>query len=361
MAWQRSGQLKKYIRIVFGGVVLIMFLSVIVAASRLTVHGQKDELEFVTFAPGSIGQLYRDEWRVRPAKISGKLHLPPGDGPFPAVVLMHGSFDPKDLTPWFDELVPKLVDANIAAFVVDSFTGRGISSTAEHPARLSRAALLVDAFRALSTLVPVDEIDEQRIGISGYASGGTAAMLSAHRQVIAARLAGGRSFIAHLPVYPSCQSRFSTLELSYMPILLLAGGQDEYEPPEYCLDYVKQAASAGYDVRIKVYPEAQHAWINNYKMTYCEECVTFKECGPMYIDDSGHEFALDGRVSTKFGWGEYLEEVYRDCGTRELNLAINQEARADTLATTVAFFKENLKEAPVDPDLENRQWEHYTY
>jgi dienelactone hydrolase len=349
---------------VWVGVSVLMVSLVLILIVGATWHNAnvgKDELEFVTFAPGSIGQLYNDQWRVRPAKISGKLHLPPGDGPFPAVVLMHGNLDPKDLTPWFNELVPALVEANIAAFVVDSFTGRGIDSTAKYPARLSRAARLVDAFRALSTLVPVDEIDEQRIGITGYASGGTAALFAAHRQVIAARLAGGRSFIAHLSVYPSCQPRFRSLKLSYMPMLLLTGGQDEYEPAEYCIDYVEQAVRAGYDVKIKDYPDAQHAWINNYKMTYCEECVTSKECGPMYIEDSGHEFALDGRVSTKFGWGEYLEEVYRDCGTRELNLAINQEARADTLATTVAFFKENLKEAPVDPDLENRQWEHYTY
>jgi dienelactone hydrolase len=342
-------------------IMLTLVLVLVVAATWHNAKGAKNVLEFVTFAPGTIGQLYTDEWRVRPAKISGKLHLPPGEGPFPAVVLMHGNFDPKELAPWYDELVPKLVDANIAAFVVDSFSGRGLSATAEHPVRLSRAARLVDAFRALSTLVGVDEIDEQRIGISGYASGGTVAMLSAHRQVIGARIAGGRSFIAHLPVYPSCQTQFRTLKMSYMPMLLLAGGQDEYEPLEYCLDYVMHAADAGYDVSIKVYPEAQHAWINNYKMTYCEECVTFKECGPMYIEDSGHEFALDGRVSTKFGWGEYIDAVYRNCGTREMNLRINHEARSDTLATTVAFFKENLKEAPVDPELENLQWKHYTY
>ena len=54
--------MKRYIWIGVGGVVLIMFLSVIVAASRLTVYGQKDELEFVTFAPGSIGQLYFCQW-----------------------------------------------------------------------------------------------------------------------------------------------------------------------------------------------------------------------------------------------------------------------------------------------------------
>jgi dienelactone hydrolase len=310
-----------------------LVLILIVGATWHNANVGKDELEFVTFAPGSIGQLYNDQWRVRPANISGKLHLPPGDGPFPAVVLMHGNLDPNDLSPWYDDLVPRLVDADIAAFVVDSFTGRGIDSTAKYPARLSKAARLVDA----------------------------SALLAAHRQVIAARLAGGRSFIAHLPVYPSCQSRFRSLALSYMPMLLLTGGQDEYEPQEYCQDYVEQATGAGYDVKVKVYPEAQHAWINNYKMTYCEECVTFKECGPMYIEDNGHEFALGGRVSTKFGWGEYIDEVYRDCGTRELNLGINLEARADTLATTVEFFKENLKEAPVDPDLENRQWEHYTY
>ena len=351
--------MKKYIVIITGGVVLALFLSVIFAVSRLNIRGQENELEFVSFAPGTIGQLYNDEWRVRPAKISGRLHLPLGEGPFPAVVLMHGNFDPKDLAPWYDDLVPRLIESNIAAFVVDSFTGRGITSTAENPARLSRAARLVDAFRALSTLVPEDKIDERRIGISGYASGGTAALLAAHREVIGARIAGGRSFMAHLPVYPSCQSRFRSLALSYRPMLLLTGGRDEYEPAEYCLDYAEKASSAGYDVRINTYPEAKHAWINRYKMTYCEECVTLKECGPMYIEDSGHETALGGRVSTKFGWGEYIEKVYRECGQRELNLNINEAARADTLAKTVEFFKENLKEDLIDPEQENREWKHY--
>jgi dienelactone hydrolase len=144
-------------------------------------------------------------------------------------------------------------------------------------------------------------------------------------------------------------------------MLLLAGGMDEYEPAEYCLDYVEKATGEGYDVRISTYPEAQHAWINRYKMTYCEQCVTFKECGPMYIEESGHETALENRYSTKFGWGEYIEEVYRDCGQRELNLNINDEARADTILTTVSFFKENLKESLIDPELENREWKHYLY
>jgi dienelactone hydrolase len=298
---------------------------------------------FLTFTPSTISQIYRDDWRIRPRKISGQLTLPPGDGPFPAVILYHGHYHPEDLEPWFQKLVPRLVEAGISTFVIDSFTGREISSTAFYEARLSRAARLTDIFQALKFLAGLDEIDENRIGISAYSVGGTTAILAADRRINETSLAGGRSFAALLPVYPACQVRFRRPEPITSPMLLLLAGNDDYSPSSFCDQYVEETVSAGYDVKSRKYENAQHGWINEKASTDCENCMTFRECGLMYIEESGHESALEGRVSTLFGWQEYIETVYRDCGTIGVIFRSNSEISKDTLETTLAFFSESLK------------------
>ena len=297
---------------------------------------------FLTFTPSTISQIYRDDWYKRPRKISGELNLPPGEGPFPAVILYHGHYHPDDLDSWFDKLVPRLLEANIATFVIDSFTGRKIESTAYNEMRLSRAARLTDVFQALNMLAKIDEIDEDRIGLSGYSVGGTTAMLAADLRLNETSLARGRSFAALMPVYPGCQSRFRNHEPTGAPMLLLVAGDDDYSPAEYCEEYAQEAKASGLDVQIKKYEGAQHGWINNKAHTDCENCMTFKECGLTYIEDNGHESALNGEVTTLFGWREYLETVYRDCGTVGVTYRSNAEISEDTIETTVNFFSETL-------------------
>jgi dienelactone hydrolase len=328
------------------GVVVCLILLALAAVNRTedrNARTEDGEIFFLTFTPGTIRQIYRDEWRIRPRKISGQLTLPPGEGPFPAVILYHGHYHPEDLEPWFQKLVPRLVEAGIATFVVDSFTGREISNTAFYEARLSRAARLTDVFQALKFLAGLDEIDEERIGISAYSVGGTTVMLAADRRVNETSLAGGRSFAALLPVYPACQVRFRSPELTSAPILFLVAGNDDYSPSSFCEQYVEEAAFAGYNVNIKKYENAQHGWINEKASIDCENCMTFRDCGLMYIEESGHESALDGSVSTLFGWQEYLETLYRSCGTIGVIFRSNAELSTETLETTVAFFSETLK------------------
>ena len=328
------------------GVVVCVILLGLAAVNRTedrNARTEDGEHFFLTFTPGTISQIYRDEWRIRPGKISGQLTLPPGDGPFPAVILYHGHYHPEDLEPWFQQLVPRLVEAGISTFVIDSFTVRGISNTALSEARLSRAARLTDIFQALKFLASLDEIDENRIGISAYSIGGTTAMLAADRRINETSLAGGRSFAALLPVYPACQVRFRSPEPTTAPMLLLLAGNDDYSPSPFCEQYVEETAAAGYNVKSRKFENAQHGWINDKAPSDCENCMTFRDCGLMYIEENGHESALDGRVSTLFGWQEYIETVYRDCGTIGVIFRSNAEISKDTLETTVAFFSETLK------------------
>ena len=335
-----------YVWLMLIGLICIILLSV-AAMNRTEDRDERTENGehlFLTFTPSTISQIYRDDWRIRPRKISGELNLPPGEGPFPAVILYHGHYHPDDLKPWFKELVPRLLEANIATFVLDSFTGRKITNTTYFEARLSRAARLTDAFQALNMLARLDEIDENRIGISGYSVGGTTAMLAADVRMNETSLAKGRSFAAILPVYPSCQVRFRNSELTSATILMLLAGDDDYSPSALCEEFIEEMSEAGFDVKKQKYDNIQHGWINEKDSTDCEDCMTFKDCGRMYIEENGHESALDGEVTTLFGWQDYIETVYRDCGRIGVVFRSNQEARRNTLVTTVQFFSDTLKQ-----------------
>lgn len=337
----------KYLWLVLAGLTSIILLG-IAAMERtgdLDERTENGEYFLLTYTPDTISQIYKDEWRVRPRKISGQLTLPPGDGPFPAVILYHGNFHPEKLEPWFDELVPRLVEAGFVTFVLDSFSGRKITSTAFNEARLSRAARLVDIFQALNMLARLDEIDENRIGISGYSVGGTTAMLAAEVQINETGLARGRSFGAHLLVYPSCQIRFRSHTPTGAPMLYLVADDDGYSPAEYCEEYVESVAATETNVKIETYEGNNHGWLVDYGVSNCEDCMTFKECGLTYIEDDGHETALDGKVNTMFGWREYIETLYRDCGNIEVIMRHNPEARRNTLHTTLRFFSEALNQA----------------
>lgn len=295
-----------------------------------------------TFTPDNLSDIYRDEWKVKPAEIFGTLFLPDGDGPFPAVILYHGSGHPKRFERWFKDLVPGLMGAGIAALVLDSYTTRGISSTAGDQTQLSKATRLVDAFQALKKLASLSMIDENKIGISGYSFGGTVAMVSADMHLVEAGLAGGKKFAAHLPVYPSCQSQFRTLKLTGAPMLFLVGELDDYTPAKYCVSYVERMVAEGYNAMIKVYPGAYHAWINDYGVNRCNWCVTFANCGQIYIEDDGHEVVLNSKASTKGGWDRWIKTMYRTCAKKGVTLRFDENARQDTLATTVQFFSTTL-------------------
>jgi dienelactone hydrolase len=348
---QRQGRMKALVKSKYTWLGLVALACVIllgVAALDRTEderHKRTEEGEhsFLTFTPSTISQIYIDDWRIRPRKSCGELNLPPGDGPFPAVILYHGHYPVENLEPWFKQLVPRLLEKGIATLVIDSFTGRKITNTAYYEMRLSRAARLTDVFQALNWLAKLDEIDEERIGISGYSVGGTTAILAADLRINETSLAKGRSFVAILPVYPSCQIRFRNSQLTGASMLLLLAGDDDYSPSSFCEEYVEDVSAAGFDVKKKTYDNIQHGWINEKDSTDCEDCMTFRDCGPMYIEDNGHESALEGEVTTLFGWREYLETIYRDCGKIGVIYRSDPEASRDTLETTISFFRENLK------------------
>lgn len=142
----------------------------------------------------------------KPARIGGELRLPPGTGRFPAVILVHGSGGVgANVDLWAQELN----GIGVAAFLLDSFTGRGIVQTITDQSQLGRLAMIVDAYRALELLSNHPRIDAARIAVMGFSKGGFVALYSSMRRF--QRLYGPANveFAAYIPFYGGCETHFS--------------------------------------------------------------------------------------------------------------------------------------------------------
>jgi dienelactone hydrolase len=100
----------------------------------------------------------------------GYLTRPPGDGPFPAVVLMHGC---GGIHAHVKEVWPeRLVSWGYVTLVVDSFTTRNI----ENSCKTYLPDRVFDAYGALDFLTKSGFVDARRVALMGFSAGGIATL-----------------------------------------------------------------------------------------------------------------------------------------------------------------------------------------
>jgi Acetyl xylan esterase (AXE1) len=68
------------------------------------------------------------------------------------------------------------VQLGISTFVIDGFTGRGLTVVGPNQALLGRLNLIVDIYRSLDILAQHPRVDPDRIVLMGFSRGGQAAL-----------------------------------------------------------------------------------------------------------------------------------------------------------------------------------------
>jgi dienelactone hydrolase len=132
--------------------------------------------------------------------ISGLLARPPGEGPFPAVVLLHtcGGLRPHVTRDWPNFLS----DLGYVTLAVDSFGSRGIKRCPT-PLSRDRRELGRDAYGALEYLTNLPFIDKDRIGVMGFSLGGNTIDYFAGQEF---KTPSGFNFKAAISVYGDCRN-----------------------------------------------------------------------------------------------------------------------------------------------------------
>ncbi len=246
-------------------------LLLIAAIMLLAAPARAQNRERVTFASLDPG--------LR-APLSASLVRPSGDGPFPAMVLLHTcggvGLHEDQWAKWFAE-------HGYLALGVDSFAPRGVRNVCAggDPTMRTRA---LDAYGALAYLRGRSDVVPTRVGAIGWSHGGGTVIWTDNAAFLAqlgTRAPAGGPFRAGVALYPACQN-FRAVRDTTMPLLLLAGSLDDWTPPGSCDDAVRNLAHANGPITYHVYEGATHAWDNSadrgvvhigthyYTLTYSE-------------------------------------------------------------------------------------------
>jgi dienelactone hydrolase len=202
-----------------------------------------------------------------PTQLTAQLMLPDGDGPFPAVVMMHGCagmLAGEHLRARDGFWAEHWQSQGYAALLVDSYTPRGVGSLCRTPAKdrpLSATRERTrDAYAALRFLVARPEIDAGKIALIGWSTGASALLSVAEPATRTAFAPSGTAFRAAVAFYPGNCRHFERLGTwrPYLPMLILMGGADDWTPPEDCEALADQARAEHAPVEWKLYPGAYH-------------------------------------------------------------------------------------------------------
>jgi dienelactone hydrolase len=235
----------------------------------------------------------------KPASIAGDLRIPkPGTDRIPAIVLVHGSGGVGFNTGMW---VGELNKAGFATFVVDSFTGRGITNTIADQAQLSSYAMMNDSFAALAILAKHPRIDPDKIAVMGFSKGAVPSLYSSMTRFQNAYALEGASFAAHIGFYTPCNvTLIDDEKVSAKPIRLYHGIADDWVPVGPCRDYVARLKKAGANVDLVEYPGAYHAFDNQLipGTMKLEQALTGRKChlqekplGTFVNSDTGQPFS----------------------------------------------------------------------
>ncbi len=197
----------------------------------------------------------------KPVTLAGELRLPrAGTDRLPVVILLHGSGGISSyVTDWEQDLLAM----GVATFVIDSFSGRGITSVNNDQSQIGRFVQIEDAYRALEILEQHPRVDPARIVLMGFSRGGSATLYAAMKRF--QRLHGpasGHEFAAYLAFYPTCNVTYRNDEdITAKPVRVFHGEADDYAPIAPCRAYVERlAANPGTDVKLTAYPDALHVF-----------------------------------------------------------------------------------------------------
>ena len=185
------------------------------------------------------------------------LAKPEGDGPFPAVVLMHGCSgterNTSHQTVWrgLARHAAFLNRNGYVTLIVDSFGPRRITDGCQTGLKYT-SIQMEDGYAAFDHLASLPFVDVERIGFVGQSLGGSTALYLAQKYTNNLRaLKGLPTYGAFVAYYPWCETSWAYTLVR--PALILIGDKDDWTPASRCvpLDRV---------VELMVYPNTHHSF-----------------------------------------------------------------------------------------------------
>jgi len=204
-----------------------------------------------------------------------RLDRPDGEGPHPALVLLHGCSGLQvngRIFPVYRAWGRLLAAAGYVVLTVDSAGSRGVGETCTaNPARRTMfTERPKDAYAALQYLQAQPFVRADRIGAVGWSQGGATILLAVRGDSRARPPSLAHDFRAAVAFYPgACNERFQSRPFfdaapqtwtSKVPLLVLQGEADNWTPAPPCIAFLDGAKARGAPIELKLYPGALHVF-----------------------------------------------------------------------------------------------------
>ena len=187
-------------------------------------------------------------------QIKAWLAKPAGEGPFPAVIVLHSCAGVGDHTYNWSK---RITSWGYVTLVPDSFGSRDEGAVCTRPNVVTPSMRVADVAGAVEYLATLPFVDKGRIALIGHSHGGSTVVRSLQRSVGLAQR-GVKGGVAY---YPGCFPQFDrAVDAS---LLILIGDKDDWTPADRC----RALQSAGLDrpelVEAVYYPDAYHSFDAN--------------------------------------------------------------------------------------------------
>jgi carboxymethylenebutenolidase len=185
--------------------------------------------------------------------VQGVLYTPSGNGPFPAMIVIHEWWGLND---WVKEQASKLADQGYAALAVDLYRGK-VAKTPDEAHEIMRGVpedrAKRDLHAAFAFLASQPNVKKDRIGAIGWCMGGGYSLDVALQEPA---LAAAVINYGHLATDPEALKKINA------PILGIFGAQDRGIPVADVRKFGETLDKMGKKIEIKIYDHAGHAFEN---------------------------------------------------------------------------------------------------
>lgn len=253
---------------------------------------------------------------------------------YPVVIAVAGS------NGWSDhhfEYLELYRDNDIITFELCSFISRGVRSTVGTQVEVTTAMMILDAYKALETLIQLPYVDSERIGITGWSLGGGVALFSAWeplRKSINSRI----DFSAHLAIYPPCIVVPTVLDFGNKPIQILIGDLDNWTPSEACYELVNKIPNNS-NISLTIFQNAHHSFDRDGELKINRNGYILEDCR-FVMNEDGEVLmnVLNIPMTTPF-----LQKIgIGMCAKRGPTYGGNKEAKIQSMQISKDFMVKNL-------------------
>jgi dienelactone hydrolase len=266
----------------------------------------------ITFANGAVGrpieiqtanplnyhQAITAPTAMPAAVIDGQLFLPPGaTGKLPLVMVVPGSLTVGPNHLGHAEMLSGL---GLATFVLDPFSGRGVTSTVANQTQFSFAASAYDVLASVKALAALPEIDARRIGAQGHSRGGAAVLTAAARRFAGPILGDTPPLAAVLAAYPWCGHQFLDPDIGATVVRVLMGDRDEWCSAQQAQGHVQAMRLRGGKATMRLFAGAAHSFDRGVPVWRIAEAAVSPGAPTGYLaDDGAFIHPVDGKADPK--------------------------------------------------------------